>query len=94
MPAPSPAAIADLHGLPRQFWLLAAGTLVYLIGVEMSYPYETLYLNGSLGVSMTSTRGHHRRHAARDAAACRSSAAPCATGSGAAPSSSSPSAAA
>jgi MFS family permease len=45
--------IADLKTLPRQFWLLAAGTLVYLIGVEMSYPYETLYINGELGVSMT-----------------------------------------
>ena len=45
--------IADLKTLPRQFWLLAAGTFVYLIGVEMSYPYETLYLNGRLGVSMT-----------------------------------------
>jgi len=44
---------ADLKGLPRPFWLLAAGTLVYLIGVEMTYPYETLYLNGRLGVSMT-----------------------------------------
>jgi hypothetical protein len=47
---PVPAAvnrvIADLKTLPRQFWLLAAGTLVYLIGVEMSYPYETLYING------------------------------------------------
>ncbi len=44
---------ADLKGLPRPFWLLAAGTFVYLIGVEMTYPYETLYLNGRLGVSMT-----------------------------------------
>ena len=26
---------------------------MYLIGVEMSYPFETLYLNGKLGVSMT-----------------------------------------
>ena len=45
--------VADLKGLPRPFWLLAAGTFVYLIGVEMTYPYETLYLNGRLGVSMT-----------------------------------------
>jgi MFS family permease len=45
--------VADLKGLPRPFWLLAAGTFVYLIGVEMTYPYETLYLNGQLGVSMT-----------------------------------------
>jgi MFS family permease len=45
--------VADLRGLPRPFWLLAAGTLVYLVGLEMTYPYETLYLNGRLGVSMT-----------------------------------------
>ena len=45
--------VTDLKGLPRPFWLLAAGTFVYLIGVEMTYPYETLYLNGRLGVSMT-----------------------------------------
>jgi MFS family permease len=44
---------ADLRGLPRQFWLLAAGTLVYVIGVEVSYPFQTLYLNGRLGISMT-----------------------------------------
>jgi MFS family permease len=45
--------VADLKGLPRPFWLLSAGTFVYLIGVEMTYPYETLYLNGQLGISMT-----------------------------------------
>ena len=43
----------ELKTLPRQFWLLAAGTFVYLIGVEMSYPFETIYLNKNLGVSMT-----------------------------------------
>lgn len=45
--------VADLGALPRQFWVLAAGIFVFLIGVEMTYPYETLYLNGELGVSMT-----------------------------------------
>jgi MFS family permease len=45
--------VTDLGGLPRQFWVLAAGILVFLIGVEMTYPYETLYLNQELGVSMT-----------------------------------------
>jgi len=44
---------ADLRMLPRQFWVLAAGVFVYLIGVELTYPYETLYLNGELGISMT-----------------------------------------
>ena len=45
--------VTDLRGLPRQFWVLAAGILVFLIGVEMTYPFETLYLNQELGVSMT-----------------------------------------
>lgn len=54
MPAGSIKRVAaDLKALPRQFWMLAAGIFVYLIGVEMTYPYETLYLNGELGVSMT-----------------------------------------
>jgi MFS family permease len=43
----------ELRTLPTQFWLLAAGTLVYLIGVEMAYPFETIYLNRNLSVSMT-----------------------------------------
>jgi len=41
---------------PRQFWLLAGGVFVYLTGVEMAYPFVTLYLTGRLGVS-TSTVG-------------------------------------
>lgn len=45
--------VTDLKALPRQFWGLTASTLVYVIGVEMSHPYQTLYLNGKLGVSMT-----------------------------------------
>ena len=54
MPAgPVTRIVADLRTLPRQFWLLAAGILVYLVGVDLSYPYETLYLNGQLDVSMT-----------------------------------------
>jgi MFS family permease len=44
----------ELRTLPRQFWLLVAGTFVYAAGVEMCYPFETLYLNQRLGLSMTS----------------------------------------
>ncbi|HZL64547.1 MAG TPA: MFS transporter [Thermoleophilia bacterium] len=44
---------AELRTLPRQFWLLAAVTFVYLIGVEMCYPFETIYLRDVLGVSVT-----------------------------------------
>jgi MFS family permease len=45
--------IADLRGLPRQFWLLALGILVFLVGIDMCFPFETLYLNQRLGISMT-----------------------------------------
>ena len=38
---------------PRQFWLLSLGVFVYSIGVECALAFETLYLNGKLGVSMT-----------------------------------------
>jgi len=44
---------AELRTLPRQFWLLAAGTFIYLIGVEMCYPFETIYMRDVLGVSVT-----------------------------------------
>jgi MFS family permease len=45
--------IADLRGLPRQFWLLALGTFVFLIGIDMCFPFETLYLTQRLDISMT-----------------------------------------
>jgi MFS family permease len=39
---------------PQQFWLLIGGTFLYLVGYELGYPFETVYLHGRLGVSMTS----------------------------------------
>jgi MFS family permease len=44
----------ELRVLPRQFWLLSLGTLIYALGVEMCYPYEALYLHERLHVSSTS----------------------------------------
>ncbi len=38
---------------PSQFWLLVAGTFVFLLGYEIGYPFETVYLHTHLGVSMT-----------------------------------------
>lgn len=38
---------------PRQFWLLGLGVFVYSVGVEFALAFETLYLHGKLGVSMT-----------------------------------------
>src|SRR5450759_2347863 len=43
-----------LRTLPRQYWLLIAGTFVYATGVEMCYPFQTLYLNQRLGLTITS----------------------------------------
>ena len=35
----------NLHGriaaFPRPFWLLIAGTFIYLVGYDTGYPYET-----------------------------------------------------
>ena len=39
---------------PGQFWLLVAGTYLYLVGYEIGYPFETVYLHTHLGISMTS----------------------------------------
>ena len=42
----------SLREFPQQFWLLTAGILVYVVGVDMCYPFETLFLHGSLHISM------------------------------------------
>ncbi len=42
----------SLREFPPQFWLLTAGILVYVVGVDMCYPFETLFLHGSLHISM------------------------------------------
>lgn len=62
-PAPSPAprraralagrAGAELRAFPRQFWLLALGFFVLLVGIDMCFPFETTYLHDRLGYSMT-----------------------------------------
>ncbi|MBM3147564.1 MAG: MFS transporter, partial [Actinobacteria bacterium] len=44
---------AGLRSLPRQFWLLTAGIFIFLIGIDMCFPFETLYLNKRLGISMS-----------------------------------------
>ena len=46
-------AAASLSEFPRQFWLLTAGILVYVVGVDMCFPFETLYLRDGLHLSMT-----------------------------------------
>jgi MFS family permease len=43
----------EAGAFPGQFWLLTLGIFIYLVGVEAAFPFETLYLNGRLGVSVT-----------------------------------------
>ena len=50
---PFDRARGSLREFPPQFWLLMAGILVFVAGVDMCYPFETLYLHGGLHISMT-----------------------------------------
>ena len=38
---------------PRSYWLLVGGTAAYLAGYECGYPFESIYLNERLGISLT-----------------------------------------
>jgi MFS family permease len=51
---PTGGAGSGARGLPRQFWLLSGGAFVFLIGYNMCYPFQTLYLSEQLGLSVTS----------------------------------------
>lgn len=43
----------ELRVFPRQFWLLTFGFFVLLAGVDMCFPFETIYLRQRMDVSMT-----------------------------------------
>jgi MFS family permease len=51
--SPASRIVRSLSEFSPQFWLLTAGILVYVIGVDMCFPFETLFLNGRLHISMT-----------------------------------------
>ena len=40
------------RAFPRQFWLLAGGLVVLLAGIDMCFPFETIYLKEEMGVSV------------------------------------------
>jgi MFS family permease len=46
-------ARSEMRAFPRQFWLLALGFFLLLIGIDMCFPFETTYLHDRLGYSMT-----------------------------------------
>jgi MFS family permease len=45
--------VRELHSYPRQFWVLVAGTFVYVAAAALAFPYEGIYLHVNLHVSMT-----------------------------------------
>jgi len=45
------AARRATAAFPPQFWLATAGILVYAVGVDMCYPFETLYMSDGLHIS-------------------------------------------
>jgi len=45
-------AARSLGEFPAQFWLLTAGILVYVVGVDMCFPFETLFLRNGLHISI------------------------------------------
>ncbi len=85
--------LAARFAFPRQFWLLAGGSFVYLIGIETGYPFVTIFMNRVLGVS-AGTIGLILGAALGRRCRCRCWAGLSATGSAAAPCSASRSAAA
>ena len=52
MRRPFDRAARSLSEFPPQFWLLTAGILVYVVGVDMCFPFETLFLRNGLHISI------------------------------------------
>ena len=44
---------AHAAGFPRPFWLLTAGWFIYVLGYECGFPFESIFLNEKLGISVT-----------------------------------------
>lgn len=47
------AAVRELRGYPRQFWVLVAGTFVYVAAAALGFPYEAIFLRRTLGASLS-----------------------------------------
>jgi MFS family permease len=43
--------LREMRTFPHQFWVLVAGTFVYVGGAALAFPYESIYLNRDLHVS-------------------------------------------
>ena len=43
----------ELLAYPRQFWLLVLCIFIYTAAAALAFPYEAIYLNHELGISMT-----------------------------------------
>jgi len=53
VPSAVRAALRDLRGYPRQFWILGGGTFVSGGAAALAFPYEAIFLRRVLGVSLT-----------------------------------------
>lgn len=47
------AAVRELRGYPRQYWILVAGTFVYVGAAALGFPYEAIFLRRTLGASLS-----------------------------------------
>jgi len=48
------ALVREFRGYPRQYWILVAGTFVYVGAAALGFPYEAIYLRRVLDASLTS----------------------------------------
>lgn len=53
MPAALVRFLRDLRTYPGQFWVLTAGTFVYVGAAALGFPFEGIYLHRVIGASMT-----------------------------------------
>jgi len=47
------AVVRELRGYPRQYWILVAGTFVYVGAAALGFPYEAIFLRRTLGASLS-----------------------------------------
>ena len=45
--------LRELRAFPRQYWFLITGTFVYVAAAALAFPYEGIFLNHTLGMSMS-----------------------------------------
>jgi MFS family permease len=46
-------SLSEFRSFPAQFWVLTLGTFVYVAAAALAFPFESIYMYGQLGASMT-----------------------------------------